>query len=467
MTTTRQQYPVKYFGTHFNPHGDEIVSFLALRKKGGDIYPGADKAPVYFIKNGRLPRGLTAEALLKTGMLPVGVGAGDLDEHTMEKGVRLKPQDCAFTLTAKVLGIDQDPMLQPLLREVYHCDQYRTVWPTQLSTLIKVRYRQNPDKAGEYKKTYMVIDWATAAYNALWETGVQQIDVSIDPTGLSDVYERLAMSQGWDKAPAKSHGGKAYLATKEKIKGSETRAGKYLTELAHLRKVLQNSSFAGVDNWVASVLIDLYKDSVEFFETVDEINRKGDFREFQINNHQGGLTMVYVESDSQQVNNAARSKYGGYAAVVIQRNSRGNTAIFLNNDDSLVRQRGLSIDALVSMVRTAEATKRRIPLAELPPFEELHVQGAVLGLEMWFRHEDMLLNGSTTTPNVIRSLLTKEELCNIVHCAFNDILTANWRHQNREIIPHKPQQAHQGYVEVDRIENIAAMEQMVEQAFTK
>ncbi|HEY4511384.1 MAG TPA: hypothetical protein VJH55_00900 [Candidatus Paceibacterota bacterium] len=458
--TTRAQHSVKQLVTHLKPHGDEIISFLALRKKGGDVYPGVEKAPVYFINDGKLPRGLTAEALLKTGMLAVGVGAGDLDEHTMIDGVRVKPRDCSFTLTAKVLGLDTDPMLKPLLEEVYHCDQSDKVWPTQLPTLIKVRYSQNPDKEGEYKKMYMVIEWATTAYDALWETGAEQIATTVDPTGLSDIYERLAVSQGWDKAPAESHKGKAYLATKEMVKDSESRSDMYLTELAHLRKVLIKSGFAGVDNWVAFVLIDMYNKNVKHWETVDEINTKGVFRDVQINNHSGGLTMLYIESDSQQVSSAARSGSGGYVGVVIQRNSAGNTMISLNRNDKLVRERRLSIDTLVSMVRTAEAIKRRIPLANLPPFEKLCVQGSVPSLEMWYRHEDMLLNGSTTTPNVARSLLTKEELCDIVRCSLNKVLTANWRCEYGDRIPHN-----QSYVKAGNTSNIAMLEKMVDKAF--
>jgi len=124
--------------THERPHFDEIVAKWLIEKF-------ADEE---FLK--RYAQG---------GIIEVGIGGGPFDEH--QKGNKKKGQEeCAATLVAKALGIEDDPALKKLLHFTVTVDQKGGAQPFDVSSITKVlheRFPQEPQK---------VIKWTEMAIEA-------------------------------------------------------------------------------------------------------------------------------------------------------------------------------------------------------------------------------------------------------------------------------------------------------------
>lgn len=146
--------------THERPHLDEIVAIWLLRKFGEQMFPGIDTAKVVFWKTGGVtPDGRTAEEYEADGVLLVGVGGGQFDEHPTTNGER-KQGDCAATLIAKAIGVEDDPALELLLKYVVDNDTKGAGHPldiAHLATLLHQRYPNNPEK---------VMEWVTEGIEA-------------------------------------------------------------------------------------------------------------------------------------------------------------------------------------------------------------------------------------------------------------------------------------------------------------
>jgi len=147
--------------THEQPHLDEIFAVWLLRKFGKKMFPGIDEAKIIFTGNGgRLPEDVSAEDLEKGGILPIGTCGGRLDEHPGfdAKG---KENECASTLVAKCLGIDDDPALKGILQFVLKGDTKKgTGHPFDLAEITKSLHRQYP------KRQEDVIKWTTVGIEA-------------------------------------------------------------------------------------------------------------------------------------------------------------------------------------------------------------------------------------------------------------------------------------------------------------
>lgn len=146
--------------THEMPHLDEIAAIWLLRKFGEIIFPGISTAKILFWNNGgKTPDGRTAEDYEREGILLVGVGGGFLDEHATAAQER-KEGECATTLVAKALGVDDDPTLKKILKFVVNNDIKGGEQPFGLASLVKLlhqQYSEDPNK---------VIDWAVMGIEA-------------------------------------------------------------------------------------------------------------------------------------------------------------------------------------------------------------------------------------------------------------------------------------------------------------
>lgn len=138
---------------HERPDLDSIVGTWLLKKFGEKKFPGINEAKIEFLNNGELPKGKSANTLENEGRLYVDCGRGRFDHHPASE----YPEDCAATLIAKYLEIDDDPALEKILRFVVNNDLKGQSHPFGLAYIIKLMHSCHPDKPE------MVISWATKA----------------------------------------------------------------------------------------------------------------------------------------------------------------------------------------------------------------------------------------------------------------------------------------------------------------
>jgi len=148
---------IRAIATHVRPHLDEIVAIWLLIKFGADKYPGVAEAAIeYWTNGGNAPDGRSAEGYEAEGYLLVGTGGGRFDEHG-RNGDKSKQGDCAATLVAKDLGIDQDPILVKILKFTLTNDLHGTSHPFDISAISKAMHEFYPDDPEK------VMTWAMAA----------------------------------------------------------------------------------------------------------------------------------------------------------------------------------------------------------------------------------------------------------------------------------------------------------------
>lgn len=132
-------------GFHENPHFDEILAWWLLESFGTEEF---------------------LEEYAPNATLQIGIGAGPFDEHP-GLGNEKKEGECAATLVAKALGVDDDPALEPLLRYVRVRDLHGGAHPFELEALVKVLHQQFPDRPSK------VIRWVETAIEAKYQEQLQ------------------------------------------------------------------------------------------------------------------------------------------------------------------------------------------------------------------------------------------------------------------------------------------------------
>lgn len=409
-----KSFPVNTFLTHLRPHLSDIATRWQLVRWGERFFPGIENSEIRYLTTGVLPDDVPPEILEEKGILAVGVGGGFLDEHAMEGRPR-KVGECEASLTFKALRLEGDDALARIINEVRHCDLTRYVKPSQLSTLVKVRHRQN------LGNTPKVLDWTTVALEALYESGAKQIDKDVYRAEVKGIFEDLVVEHKWDNERALKH-------LRELVAQSEGNSGLHLTEFAHIFKTLNKRFKKKAPLWLREALVDMYHDSCDFFKAVDEIEiqQKGEVREFA--SESDTFPVIAINSDTEHISQVARSRFCGYCALVIQRNSRGNTAIFLNVFDEHVIKAKIHLDDLIRMIRLREQTRLGHPQSQ---WDDLVAEGTLRRLRMWYysKDGDMILNGSVTTPDVKPSKLILGEILEISQQAFKRELVWQWRAQ--------------------------------------
>lgn len=137
--------------THARPHLDEITAIWLLRKFGEEMFPGIRSAVVEYWTSGSEALLKTPEQYEKEGTLLIGVGRGRFDEHP----VNGQPKEgCAATLVAKALGLEEDPLLQQILKFVSANDLKGSGHAFDLAHLINIMHQQFPNDPTK------VTDWA-------------------------------------------------------------------------------------------------------------------------------------------------------------------------------------------------------------------------------------------------------------------------------------------------------------------
>ncbi len=107
--------------THYSPHLDELAAILLIERYADDAF---------------------VNTYGENGIISVGIGHGPLDEHQAD-GKR-KKGECAATLTAKALKVNNLPELAFFLDYVLERDTNAGAHHFELDALVKMLVRQNP-----------------------------------------------------------------------------------------------------------------------------------------------------------------------------------------------------------------------------------------------------------------------------------------------------------------------------------
>lgn len=153
--------------THENTDIDEFVGIWLLRKFGEDRFPGVKDAKVVFRRlASEIPDGRSAEQFERDGVLLIGIGGGRFDEHPSADNER-KDGECAATLIAKELGVDDDSALKKILDYTVTNDLKGGSQPFDLAHIVKLLHRQHPDQPEK------VMEWAMTALEAKYQEQLQ------------------------------------------------------------------------------------------------------------------------------------------------------------------------------------------------------------------------------------------------------------------------------------------------------
>jgi len=129
-----------FFNTHEASHLDEIAAMWLIEKF-------ADKE---FL-----------DKYAPTRTLEVGIGGGPFDEHPVNG--ELKEDECAATLVAKALGVDEEPALEKILKFVVTHDLKGGAQPFDLCSLVKLLHQQFPNNPEK------VIEWTITGLEAKYQ----------------------------------------------------------------------------------------------------------------------------------------------------------------------------------------------------------------------------------------------------------------------------------------------------------
>jgi hypothetical protein len=153
--------------THSSPHLDEIAGICLLKLFGQEKFPGIKRAKIVLWNSSGTPDGRSIDEWEHEGVLIVGMAGSRFDEHPVQ-GSEGKKGECATTLIARYLGIDDDPALEPILKYVLSVDSKVLDCKDggqffDLSALIKMLHKKHPDKPAR------VIQFAKEAFMAIYE----------------------------------------------------------------------------------------------------------------------------------------------------------------------------------------------------------------------------------------------------------------------------------------------------------
>lgn len=186
------------------------------------------------------------------------------------------------------------------------------------------------------------------------------------------------------------------------VNNSDLKASANPFDISSIIKALHlqfpEDSFTAID-FGLSALCTKYEEQRQFhIKAKAEFEAKAQVEKIPIQGINGvNLRMVSIETDMEMVGKYIRSKHGGGADILVQKNSTGQVQIFV--DSKLV-------PALIDLIRLAQ----RIRLLEqirkssghiTTDLDLLSAEGQVTGAEEWyfFPNGGILLNGSHTAPN--------------------------------------------------------------------
>lgn len=395
--------------THVAIHLDEIFAIFLLRKYGEAKFPGVTTSELCPVAGD--PRG-DDNSFDADGVIPVGCGGGRFDEHRPNGRVA---GECAATLVAKHLGIQDKPGVAELLEEVLRCDTKPGVHSFQIAEIIKTANR-------------CFLGWEGAA--------VKFADGAI-PVIISQLTYPLPSRNGTEKGVGDlldewlrdglEVGEKTQLYLRRLAKESAEQG--QITGLDFIVRAMQRQGkpLKEIREWIDFAFSRLAQDQAEFLRMVDEIKpddtgRGKCSREYEFNTSDGRRTKkiraLVVQSDDRR---AGRAALYLRPQIHIIRKSNGQTQIFCNKGSGLGSD---EIGDIVAHLRFWEGGKE----AGLT-WVQLRESGRVECSPPWyyFAEAGQILNGSDSHPNVPATKLTIDSIVNAVRRALDFPALQRWQ----------------------------------------
>lgn len=169
--------------------------------------------------------------------------------------------------------------------------------------------------------------------------------------------------------------------------------------------------------WATLALDTEYEKQRRFLATEKEFREKAVIDEIPVLDLGGKpLKMVTIESDNEQMGKFARSEHGCGAAIVVQKNRRGNVVILTDH------KFGIKLFDVARMVRLAELREKGDTTRT--DWDALGSEGKVRGVEEWFFHLKLkaLLNGSLTAPDTVPTRIALDEIRKLVRVGLSRLL---------------------------------------------
>jgi hypothetical protein len=318
---------VNELASHDRPfHIDDMEAIRLLRKFGEKKLPGISKAPLIFWKSDvETPDGQSWKEYWNKGIIPVGIGGSPLDEHwTLEEDS--KDGESATSLTVKELEITDEAILR-IAKAITDEDNRGS------KGLLPEYFRAVQRKYSESKDDLKVIAWATEALEAL-EMYVQMNDVD-EKVNLLDMRTILVAMQF-------RYPGNPEMVADWMMTATEAKA----EEQFHF--------------WTKT------RAAFEKYGKVEEITIQGDLK----------VRLAIIDGcDDEMVVSYASSKYGGNAAVIINRAPSGH--YFIRGS----KKPWTNLADAIAMIRVEEQMARDV--RETTDFTALRSPGKVEGAEMW------------------------------------------------------------------------------------
>ncbi|HEX3100030.1 MAG TPA: hypothetical protein VHQ41_03615 [Patescibacteria group bacterium] len=374
--------------THHRPSIDDACAIAILFFHGEKLFPAIDTAKISFWNRGDVDllldryNGDSVQLLQETGKLIVGMAGSFLDEHPHEyNGQARADNECAATLTARLTGSYDDPCWRNVLRFVLQDDTgkrmdhlYLKAGQT-LPNLMKAAYRVDYDNC----------DWSFDAavqfiktYHLALENGT--MGLGDRPNWHIDHLVELA-GQKW----AAEAGDKFYEVYSESMKMSKAAEA----SLDSLRPI----EIRGWPN----------------LRPINILFANNDIESFQ--------TIVFRKQPK--------------ISVVVLRRSTGNVQIFT--------RKGSQIDLTntTGLLRQMELQARG---EAIPQGVNLFQAGELKVCKRWcfFQPEsgnDMLLNGSLTSPDTIATLLSNDHILQALTLGLKTAPTSQQAKQYNKVVP--------------------------------
>ncbi len=159
-----------------------------------------------------------------------------------------------------------------------------------------------------------------------------------------------------------------------------------------------------VIRWTVKVLEAKYKQQKEFHTIAMAEFRKAEIEEIP-GPYGKMIRLAIIHSDHDLVGKVARSWWGGYCSIMIQKRSTGNVQIFVN------QKHGLSLREVARLLRIAEQyhnERHHKQMVVTTDWRTLESEGNVAGAEAWYYHEkgEFLMNGSLSHSDVPATALS-------------------------------------------------------------
>ncbi len=375
---------------HKSPDADAITGAWLLERFGEKKFPGISNAKHLFWSGGE-------EFRSGGNFISVDIGGGPYDHHHSTSKVS---EECAATLVAKDLGLNEEPALTEILKYIKEHDLRGIRTPLDFADCVRClnqAHREDPERILEMG--FEILD-ALYTYFADGETVIQE-----DRNRLATIIEN------WLK-------GKDQRVSQQIQKfGKGLRNGnKRSLDLTTIFCALEIHSPKALS--VIEELLEVkYLTQIEFFRSADEELKKAKITSIFRGSKE--LRVVTIQSDNPSFAALARNReHGRNAAIVIQKNEGGRTLIFTNNRFFLKED----IKQIAAAIRFEEQVIMNRGKKEelIIDFNILSQPGHLLLVPNWYFQKEenrgggKLLNGSFTSPDIPATRISLERIREIV-----------------------------------------------------